>query len=75
MSNSTIIACEQTDNTAYGIEKDNERKQKNMERIGDITIYNADCIEIMQTLPNESIDLIRADLPYSTTIFRIGRNI
>ena len=38
-----------------------------MERIGDITIYNADCIEIMQTLPNESIDLIIADLPYQTT--------
>ena len=38
-----------------------------MERIGDITIYNADCMEIMQTLPNESIDLIIADLPYQTT--------
>ena len=28
MSNSTIIACEQTGSTAYGIEKDNERKQR-----------------------------------------------
>ena len=28
MSNSTIIACEQTGSTAYGIEKDNKRKQR-----------------------------------------------
>ena len=28
MSNSTIIACEQTGSTAYSIEKDNERKQR-----------------------------------------------
>ena len=35
-----------------------------MERIGDITIYNADCLEIMQTLPNESIDAIITDPPY-----------
>ena len=35
-----------------------------MERIGDITIYNADCMEIMQTLPNESIDAIITDPPY-----------
>ena len=35
-----------------------------MERIGDITIYNADCVEIMQTLTDESIDAIITDPPY-----------
>ena len=30
-------------------------------------IYHGDCLEIMPTLPNESIDIILCDLPYGTT--------
>ena len=41
-----------------------KENKENMERIGDITIYNADCVQIMQTLPNESIDAIITDPPY-----------
>ena len=37
-------------------------------QIGDNCIlYNGDCIEIMQSLPDKSIDLILCDLPYSIT--------
>jgi site-specific DNA-methyltransferase (adenine-specific) len=32
-----------------------------------ITIYHADCLEIMPTLPDKSIDMILCDLPYGTT--------
>ena len=28
-------------------------------------VYNMDCIKYMKTLPNESIDLIIADVPYN----------
>lgn len=30
-------------------------------------IYNCDCIELMKTLPDKSIDMILCDLPYGTT--------
>lgn len=30
-------------------------------------IYKGDCLQIMETLPNNSIDLILCDLPYGTT--------
>ena len=30
-------------------------------------IYHGDCLEIMQTMPNNSVDLILCDLPYGTT--------
>ena len=41
-----------------------KENKENMERIGDITIYNADCVDIMKTLPNESIVAIITDPPY-----------
>ena len=30
-------------------------------------LYNGDCLEIMQTIPDKSIDCILCDLPYGTT--------
>lgn len=33
----------------------------------DSQLYNADCIEVMQGIPDESIDLVLADPPYGTT--------
>jgi len=30
-------------------------------------IYNADCLEIMKSIPDKSIDMILCDLPYGTT--------
>lgn len=32
-----------------------------------IQLYNGDCLEIMNDIPNKSIDLILCDLPYGTT--------
>lgn len=31
------------------------------------TLYNGDCLDVMATLPNASVDLILCDLPYGTT--------
>ena len=33
----------------------------------EIKLFNGDCIEVMETLPDKSIDLILCDLPYGTT--------
>ena len=33
----------------------------------DIQLYNGDCLEVMSQIPDKSIDLIIADLPYQTT--------
>jgi DNA modification methylase len=35
--------------------------------IGDITLQLGDCLELMQAIPDQSIDLVLADLPYGTT--------
>lgn len=35
-----------------------------MDRIGDITIYNADCMDVMRELPDASIDAVITDPPY-----------
>jgi site-specific DNA-methyltransferase (adenine-specific) len=32
-----------------------------------VDIYNEDCIELMKTIPDNSIDMILCDLPYGTT--------
>ena len=32
-----------------------------------IDLYNGDCIELMNNIPEKSIDLILCDLPYGTT--------
>lgn len=34
---------------------------------GGITLYNADCLDVLPTLPAASVDLVLADLPYGTT--------
>lgn len=31
-----------------------------------LTLYRGDCLHVMQTIPNASIDLILCDLPYGT---------
>lgn len=31
------------------------------------TFYNGDCFEVMSTLPDKSVDMVLADLPYGTT--------
>ena len=31
------------------------------------TLYNGDCIELMKSIPDKSIDMILCDLPYGTT--------
>ena len=38
-----------------------------MEIIGNATLYNADCFDIMPTIADKSIDAIICDLPYGTT--------
>lgn len=35
--------------------------------MSDIKLYNADCLEIMKSIPDKSIDLILCDLPYGVT--------
>ena len=30
-------------------------------------LLNGDCLEIMQTIPEKSVDMILSDLPYGTT--------
>ena len=35
-----------------------------MDTLGDITLYNADCVKVMPTLPDRSVDCVIADLPY-----------
>lgn len=31
-------------------------------------LYNGDCLEVMKSIPDKSIDLILCDLPYGITI-------
>lgn len=35
-----------------------------MEKIGNITLYNADCMEVMKSFPDKSFDLAIVDPPY-----------
>lgn len=37
------------------------------QKINDTTIYLGDCLDIMPTLPDKSVDAVIADLPYGTT--------
>lgn len=39
----------------------------NTTKIGNCTLYNADCFDIFPLIPNNSIDAIICDLPYGTT--------
>lgn len=36
-------------------------------KIGDATLYLGDCLNVMQSIPDKSVDLILCDLPYGTT--------
>jgi len=36
-------------------------------KIGDATLFNADCFDVFSSIPDNSIDAIIADLPYGTT--------
>ncbi len=38
-----------------------------IETIGNATLYLGDCLEVMATLPDASVDMILCDLPYGTT--------
>lgn len=38
-----------------------------IETIGDATMYLGDCLELMQSIPDGSVDMILCDLPYGTT--------
>lgn len=38
-----------------------------MKKIGDITLIHGDCLQVLPTLPDKSVDCIVADLPYGTT--------
>ena len=37
-----------------------------VEKFENITLYNADCMEVMKDIPDNSIDLIITDPPYRT---------
>ena len=39
----------------------------NAVRIGNATLYNGDCLELMKDIPTGSVDMILCDLPYGTT--------
>lgn len=36
-------------------------------KISNIRLYNGDCLEVMKTIPDKSIDLVLCDLPYGVT--------
>lgn len=38
-----------------------------VETIGEATLYLGDCMELLPSVPDQSVDLILADLPYGTT--------
>lgn len=38
-------------------------------------LYNGDCLEVMQDIPDNSVDFILTDLPYGTTAFKWDINI
>ena len=40
-----------------------------------IQLFNDDCINIMQKLPDKSVDMILCDLPYGTTESSWDKNI
>ena len=44
-----------------------QRRTKRSLTIGDATIWHADCFTVFPTLPDGSVDLILADLPYGRT--------
>lgn len=46
-----------------------------MTTLGDITLHNADCMELMKSMPDKSVDFILSDIPYELDWFGgIGNN-
>lgn len=39
-----------------------------MDKLGNITLYNADCMEIMRNMPDKAFDLAIVDPPYGIDI-------
>ena len=35
--------------------------------MSDIQLYNGDCLDVMKSIPDSSIDMVLCDLPYGTT--------
>lgn len=35
--------------------------------MSDIQLFQGDCLEVMQQIPSNSVDMILCDLPYGTT--------
>ena len=35
--------------------------------MSDIQLYNGDCLDIMKSIPDSSVDMVLCDLPYGTT--------
>jgi site-specific DNA-methyltransferase (adenine-specific) len=46
-----------------------------MNSIGEHKLFRGDCLDVMVFLPDESIDLILADLPYGTTYAKLDEII
>lgn len=38
------------------------------DKLGDITLYNADCMELMKSMPDKSADFILTDIPYQLSL-------
>ena len=38
-----------------------------MDSLNDIELWQGDCLELMNDIPDKSIDMILCDLPYGTT--------
>lgn len=35
--------------------------------MSEVSLYQGDCLEVMRSIPDASVDLVLADLPYGTT--------
>ena len=52
----------------YDVLIEREEAMKNKSVITDrYELYNGDCLEVMESMPDKSIDMILCDLPYGTT--------
>ena len=38
-----------------------------MKRLKDIELWQGDCLQLMNNIPDKSVDMILCDLPYGTT--------
>ena len=35
--------------------------------MSEVNLYHGDCLQVMRSIPDASVDLVLADLPYGTT--------